>query len=92
MEQKPLRTFEIERWELHVGKVHIQAESFGHALARMLQGDGDSLHESVFHGLCDLRGVHIDEFLCKQLAAFETDVSGIVPGVKSIRVLDDQDT
>ena len=85
MENEPLEVFEIERWELHVGKIEVEARSAAHALARMLQGDGAEVGGAVFHGHCEKRGVTVDQHLRQQLWEHEIQVGSIVPSVRSIR-------
>ena len=85
MENEPLEVFEIERWELHVGTIHVEARSAAHALARMLHGDGDEVGGSVYHGLCEKRGVEVDDELRQQLLQQDVEIGKVVPSVKSVR-------
>lgn len=85
MENEPLEVYEIERWELHVGTIHIEARSAAHALARMLLGDGDEVAGSVYHGLCEKRGLAVDEDLRQQLLEHGVDVQSLIESVKSVR-------
>ena len=85
MENEPLEVFEIERWELHVGTIHIEARSAAHALARMLLGDGDEIAGSVYHGLCEKRGLTVDQDLQQQLLEHGVDIRNLIPSVKSVR-------
>ena len=85
MENEPLEVFEIERWELHVGTIHIEARSAAHALARMLQGDGTEVGGSVFHGHCEKRGVEVDDHLREQLLQQDVEIGKLLLTVRSVR-------
>lgn len=85
MENEPLEVFEIERWELHVGTIHVEARSAAHALARMLMGDGDQVGGSVFHGHCEQRGLPVDEDLRQQLLEHGVDIRKLIESVRSVR-------
>ena len=85
MENEPLEVFEIERWELHVGTIHVEARSAAHALARMLQGDVTEVGGSVFHGHCEKRGLTVDPEMRQVLSKHDLDTGPTVPSVRCIR-------
>ena len=84
----PWARYEIEVYELHVGTYQIDARSTADAIKRLFDGDGDLLNGSEYIGLCEEKGLPVDENsqLAQELRQLGVPLdASVIPSIRNIR-------
>ena len=87
--EQPWAKYEIEHFELHVGRVEVEARSIGEAIARFIDGQGAMYAGSEYLGPCEEKGISLKSHpeLAEQLQDFGVELDSIIPAVRTIRKL-----
>lgn len=85
--EQPLAKYEIEHFELHVGRVEVEARSIGEAIARFIDGQGAMYDGSEYLGPCEEKGISLESHpeLAKQLQDLGVDFDSIIPAIRTIK-------
>ena len=92
-ECKPMPTFEIEQYELHVQKYRVVAESEAQAICKLFNTEADPVDDSLeYVEICEDRGLEHRE-LADELRLLDMPVDEVViPSIRSIKRVESADT
>lgn len=90
--EQPLAKYEIEHFELHIGRVEVEARSIADAIARFIDGQGAMYDGSEYFGPCKEKGISLETHpaLATQLQELGVEVDSIIPTVRTIRKLPEE--
>ena len=83
-------TYQIEQYELHSSKYHIEADSEAEAIAKFFEGAGDPVKDSLeFIETADDHGMPADDYprLLRALQKQGTDASDCIPSIRSVNLV-----
>lgn len=83
-------TYEIEQYELHAMKYHIEASNEAEAIVKLLDGEADPVEQSQdFIEVADDYGLPADEYrgLADALRDSGVPVDVVIPSIRSIEVV-----
>ena len=92
-ECKPMPTFEIEQYELHVMRYRVEADSEAEAICKLFNTEADQVDGSLeYVEICEDKGIEHRE-LADQLRLLDMPVDGaIIPSIRSIKRVESPDT
>lgn len=85
--------YEIEQYELHTQKYRVEADSEAEAIAKLFNGEADTLDGSLeFIEVSDDFGMSRDDNLdlAKSLWAIDVFCTEVIPSVRSIEIVNEQ--
>lgn len=86
-------TFEIEQYELHSQKYHVEADSEADAIKRLFAGEADAVDNGLeYIEVADDFGLPVDEYreLAESLNAIGENVADdVIPSIRSIEKVEE---
>ena len=86
---KPMPTFEIEQYELHVQHYRIEADSEAQAICRLFSNEADPVDDSLeYVEICEDRGLPAQEYreIAEQIRSLGVTVDEhVIPSIRSIK-------
>jgi hypothetical protein len=89
-----MKTYEVEQYEIHTSKYRVKADSEAEAIAKQLDGEGDCIDNSLeFIEIADACGLPVADYpeLAAALRALNIPVDSVIPSIRSIEMIDDED-
>lgn len=87
-------TYEIEQYELHTMRYHIEATNEAEAIVKLLNGDGEPVEGSLeYIEICETMGLPADEYqnLAGQLHKMGIPVNkAVIPSIRGIALVNKQ--
>ena len=95
-ECRPMPTFEVEQYEIHVQHYRIEADSEAQAICKLFNTEADPLDGSLeYIEICEDRGLPTEEHreLADQLRSLSMPVDEhVIPSIRSIERVESPDT